>query len=285
MKDPEDIIFLVSDLHGKTRRYEKLFSLIREERPRAVFLGGDLLPHGLHRSFREDFTGDFLARNMKELKKNMGTDFPPVFLILGNDDPRSEEKVFIELEELGLWKYLHQRKAQFGEYTVYGYSHVPPTPFLYKDWERFDVSRYVDPGCVSPLDGIRTEFSEQDIEFLTIADDIRSLTAEQDLKNAIFLFHSPPYKTYLDRAALDGKKVDHVPLDVHVGSIAIKRFIEERQPYMTFHGHIHESSRLTGQWMQKLGRTMAFSAAWDGEELALVRIPLGDPVQARRELV
>jgi len=40
------------------------------------------------------------------------------------------------------------------------------------------------------------------------------------------VLHSPPYDTGLDRAALDGRSVDHAPLDVHVGSIAIRRFIE-----------------------------------------------------------
>ncbi len=39
--------FFVSDLHGRRARYEALFAAIAAERPAAVFLGGDLLPHGL----------------------------------------------------------------------------------------------------------------------------------------------------------------------------------------------------------------------------------------------
>jgi len=35
-----------------------------------------------------------------------------------------------------------------------------------------------------------------------------------------------------------------------VGSIAVRRFIEERQPLLTLHGHIHESARLTGDWRE-----------------------------------
>ncbi|HUU04736.1 MAG TPA: hypothetical protein VMZ49_02545, partial [Patescibacteria group bacterium] len=81
----------------------------------------------------------------------------------------------------------------------------------------------------------------------------------------------------LDRAALDGRQVDSVPLDVHVGSIAIRRFIETRQPLVTLHGYVHESARLTGSWQEKIGRTFCFSAAHDGPELAVVflipRIP------------
>jgi Icc-related predicted phosphoesterase len=97
------------------------------------------------------------------------------------------------------------------------------------------------------------------------------LLGEQDLASAILLFHTPPYQTALDRAALDGRMIDSVPLDVNVGSIAVRRLIEHRQPLASLHGHIHESARLTGSWREKIGATWAFSAAHDGPELALIR--------------
>jgi uncharacterized protein len=70
-----------------------------------------------------------------------------------------------------------------------------------------------------------------------------------------------------------------------VGSIAVRRFIETRQPFITLHGHIHESPRLTGSWKDLIGRTHAFSAAHDGRELALVRFELEKPEEATRELI
>jgi Icc-related predicted phosphoesterase len=79
--------------------------------------------------------------------------------------------------------------------------------------------------------------------------------------------------------------VDHAPLDVHVGSIAIRRFIEARQPLLTLHGHDHESARLTGAWKERIGRTVCLSAAHDGPELALVRFDLARPADATRELL
>ena len=79
--------------------------------------------------------------------------------------------------------------------------------------------------------------------------------------------------------------MDHVPLDVHVGSIAIRRFIEARQPRLTLHGHVHESARLTGSWQDRIGRTVCLSAAHDGPELALVRFDLDRPEEATRELL
>jgi uncharacterized protein len=277
--------FFVSDLHGHYDRYEKLFREIRENPPEILFFGGDLLPHGMHRRFEDDFTEDFLYRHFFELKEELKQDYPKVYLILGNDDPRSEEEAFIQLGSGGIWHYLHDRVDQHRGYTFYGYANVPPTPFRFKDWERYDVSRYVDPGCFPPEEGIRTVEPTVDLEWATIKDELNTLAGDPLPERSVFLFHSPPYKTNLDRAALDGMMVDHVPMDVHVGSIAIMRFIEERQPWVTMHGHIHESSRITGYWQQQFGRTHAFSAAWHGPELALVEFDLDDPSTAVRRLI
>ena len=111
------------------------------------------------------------------------------------------------------------------------------------------------------------------------------MLADVDPGTSVWLLHTPPYQTDLDRAGLDGKTIDHVPLDVHVGSVAVRQLIEERQPLLTLHGHVHESARLTGSWRQQLGRSHAFSAAHDGPELALVRFDLDHLEAATRELL
>jgi Icc-related predicted phosphoesterase len=250
-----------------------------------------LLPSGLayghaDRSLPRDFVNDYLALHFAELKAQLGQDYPTVFLIMGNDDPRSEEPGLVEGEARGLWKYIHNKSHVLDDYRVYGYAYVPPTPFMLKDWERYDVSRYVDPGCVHPKEGsLSVAVREYDLEWCTIKQDLEQLVDTDDLEQAIFLFHSPPYKTALDRAALDGKKIDSCPLDVHVGSIAIERFIKSRQPLLTLHGHIHESTRLTGEWREYMGRTHAFNAAHDGTELCVVRFELENLDEATRELI
>ena len=277
-----------SDLHGQRDRYEKLFAAIAAEAPAAVFLGGDLLPSWF-RSRQEDAPGfgvGFLAPRFGELRSALGTRYPRVFLILGNDDCRSEEPGILEGSAAGLWEYVHGRRAAFEGFSVCGYNCVPPTPFRLKDWERYDISRYVDPGCVSPEEGSHTTpVLEHELRFATIEKDLELLLHDQPMERAILLLHSPPHDTALDRAALDGKEVDHTPLDVHVGSIAIRRIIEARQPLLTLHGHIHESARLTGSWSQRIGRTLCLSAAHDGPELALVRFDAADPAGAARQLI
>jgi Icc-related predicted phosphoesterase len=123
------------------------------------------------------------------------------------------------------------------------------------------------------------------LRYGSISEDLAALTGDDALGRALMLFHSPPYQTTLDRAALDGKRVDHVPLDVHVGSVAIRRFIERRQPRITMHGHIHESASITGSWKERIGATWCYSAAHRGGELALVRFDPDNPGDAVRELL
>ena len=283
--------FFVSDLHGRIDRYRRLFERIAAERPAAIFLGGDLLPMPWDQEWTsqvqgDDFIDDFLAPRFAALRADLGPDRFRVFVILGNDDPRARETAVRDAEQRGVWEYIHSRRVDFHGIPVYGYACVPPTPFLLKDWERYDVSRFVDHGCVSPEEGRRSvPVAEHEIRQATIQEDLVHLTGKDDLEHALFLFHSPPYQTKLDRAALDGRLVDHVPMDVHVGSVAIRRFIENRQPRACLHGHVHESARLTGDWRDHIGRTLLFTAAHDGPELALVRFDAALPEQASRELL
>jgi len=285
------LCFFVSDLHGRIERYAKLLAAVTAERPSAVFLGGDLLPSGFGLAAsgepdHQDFVNGYLAPAFEGVRTGLGRDYPAVFAILGNDDPRVEEAAMVDVGAGGLWRYVHGQRVEWVDYSVYGYACVPPTPFRLKDWERYDVSRYVDPGCVSPEEGWRTmPACPSEVRYGTIAEDLRALTTDRPLERAILLFHGAPYKTPLDRAALDGRSIDCVPLDVHVGSIAIRRFIESRHPLVTLHGHIHESARLTGTWRTVIGRTHAFSAAHDGPELALVRFDPEDLTAATRELI
>ena len=283
--------FFVSDLHGRLDRYEKLFAAISSRRPAAVFLGGDLFPHfGYSRVASGDgppeFVEGFLAPHFEALRSALGEGYPSVFMILGNDDGRLEEDSVRAAGRRGLWEYLHGRKSHWLDWTLFGYSFIPPTPFSNKDWERYDVSRFVDPGCVSPEEGWRSvPVPESEAKFATIQEDLAKLAGEAEMDRAIFLFHSPPYRTKLDRAALDGKSVDHAPIDVNIGSIAVRRFIESRQPLITMHGHVHESAGITGSWRDRIGRTDLFSAAHRGPELALVLFDPADPEGATRELI
>jgi len=282
--------FFVSDLHGKMSRYEALLKLIKKEKPDFVFIGGDLLPHrriqpGLSQNHEIDFVKDFLIPKFDKLKEKMDCTYPDIFLIPGNDDHKILFDSVSEGEKKDLWRNLHNHCVVIGKYRLYGYACVPPTPFRIKDWDRFDVSKKIEIGCIAPTDGYHSLPPDHDPENDTIQNDLQVLTNNDTMEFSVFLFHSPPFNTMLDQAGMDIVDPDLPSATLNVGSKAIRNFIDEKQPYITMHGHIHESSRIAGEWKQKLGRTWSFTAAYDGPELAVVKFELNDPLSVTRRLI
>lgn len=84
---------------------------------------------------------------------------------------------------------------------------------------------------------------------------IEKLVSEvNDVKNAIFNFHAPPYGSTLDEAPeLDENLRPKYGGQVlkPVGSYAVKEAIEKYQPLLGLHGHIHE-----GRGTINIGRTL-----------------------------
>ena len=250
-----------SDLHGRPDRYEKLFQEIESQRPAGVFLGGDLLP-GLLAAFgtgeeEGDFVGDLLVAGFERLRERLGDDYPRVFLILGNDDLRSVEAVLKDVEARGLWSYAHGRRLELRGFDVYGYSFVPPTPFLLKDWERYDVSRYVDPGCVSPEEGRRS-----------VAGRPRRGEAGDDPEGPRASCRRPRSVAGgvpVPHAARTGRSSTGPPWTARwwttcpsTSTWAASRCggsSRRASRCLTLHGHVHESARLTGSWQDRIGRT------------------------------
>ena len=84
------------------------------------------------------------------------------------------------------------------------------------------------------------EFSEQDLaSFLALG--FAGISAAQDF---ILVSHAPPVQTGTDRL-LNGQ---------HVGSRAVRTFIEEKQPALCLTGHIHES-----RGEDRIGRTLVLN--------------------------
>jgi len=279
------LFLFVSDLHGQPDRYAALEAEICASEAGAVLLGGDLLPHFASVD-PEEYVEVELAGLFLRLRGRLGSRYPDVVLVLGNDDTRLAEAAVVRVEqEQGLWRYAHRRRVEAAGWPVLGYGCVPPTPFRLKDFERYDVSRYLDPGCIAPEDGFLTvEVPRHELRFGTIMADLEELVGEEDLRGCLLLSHCPPYRTHLDQADLAGQKVDDVPLDVHIGSLALRRLVEARQPRIGLHGHVHEAARLTGTWRDAVGDTTLLGAAHEGPELAVVLFDPEDLGSARRVL-
>lgn len=241
--------FFTSDLHGQSDLYEQVVALAVERRPRAVILGGDLAPHATgndgvrrQRLFLEGFLVEF-ARRLREAAADA-----ELLLMMGNDDWAANHDV-LERFDGALWRVLHARVLAVEGVPVAGLSWVPITPFAIKDWERWEDGDDEAParlqGWVSGEGGVREFRFDAARRAPTIAGALAELAGLAPAAATLFVLHSPPRDT----------RCDVIGSRHHVGSRAIRRFVEERQPPLVLSGHIHESARVSGAWRDALGRT------------------------------
>lgn len=85
----------------------------------------------------------------------------------------------------------------------------------------------------------------------------------EDPGRAILNVHVPPFESSLDTAFEVGEDLHYVmkggrPHEISTGSSAVRQIIEETQPLLSLHGHIHESKGVT-----KIGRTVAINPGSD----------------------
>jgi Icc-related predicted phosphoesterase len=74
---------------------------------------------------------------------------------------------------------------------------------------------------------------------------------EDVYRKMIWMCHGPPIDTCLD-CAKSGE---------HVGSLALKSLIAEKQPLLTLHGHIHETvDKSQGKYREEIGKTISCSS-------------------------
>jgi len=79
----------------------------------------------------------------------------------------------------------------------------------------------------------------------------------KDPKNAVFNIHVPPYKSGLDEAPELDKDLRPVLAGnsmIPVGSKALRKAIEDNQPLLGLHGHIHE-----GRGTTRIGKTLCIN--------------------------
>ena len=244
-----------SDLHGNREAYDQLFALKAD----AVVLGGDLLPYPLKSggdliTMQRKFVTEYLAEKVASR---------PCYWIPGNDD---WEAVISGMEGKGT--PIHGRVAPFLDgYSIAGYACVPVTPFGMKDFDRIDVE-----GWAPPVEPRRCLFSgPAGVETVplravqgrgTIEADLQKLASLSDPERTIYVVHSPPFATTLDRL-LGGI--------TPIGSRALRTFIDRRQPPLTLHGHVHESPGV-----ERLGRTVSVNPGDSVTRLRAIRVDLKD---------
>lgn len=274
-------LLYATDLHGNMAHYRELLSTAARRDADFLVIGGDLFPG------RGTLTGilkaqkNFLAEHLRPLFERFREKNPEktIYLMMGNDDFSANMGWLEEMAHEGLLKLLHLRAHSLSNSLfIAGYSCVPPTPFLIKDWERLDAERSSVPDrsyqvCTSSeAGGIEvTDAREWFLSHNTIEEELETLAQMSNPAHTIYVTHAPPYATKLD-VLYSGR---------HIGSRSVRKFIEQHGPPLTLHGHIHESYRMTEKIRDRVGDTLCINPGQGEEVLHAVTIDLiGN--QARR---
>ena len=157
----------------------------------------------------------------------------PIYWMLGNDDP---PELAALLDDAPWGTHCEGRDVLVGGHEMISWGYANTTP-----WHTY--REMTD-------DELRSVFE-------------RMAGGLDDAEHAIFNLHPPPYETGLDEApVLDENLTVQTSAGQArmspVGSRAVREILEQVQPLLGLHGHIHESAGF-----KKLGRTVAINPGSD----------------------
>lgn len=114
-----------------------------------------------------------------------------------------------------------------------------------------DVNIYGVGGCSRSPFNTPQEYTEEEL-----SDFLKNFKTNSDQWN-ILVSHSPPYNT----------KVDRTFMGLHVGSKAVRKFIEIRKPDVVLCGHIHEA-----RGVDKVNETIVINPGPFPDHIAFITI-------------
>jgi Icc-related predicted phosphoesterase len=243
-------LLYVTDIHGIEWKHNEIFQIASSLKPDVVINGGDMLTFKgdlLHQDkFITNFLDEYFSRfeSMKIYYLGM----------LGNDDLKIFDDLFQEIcDKYSYVVNIAQNEFQIEDYEFIGMNWIPDLPFGLKDRARkdskdFNFPKQVGKQYLSTPNGMNKidDWISYVNDLPTIEDELRNLVKPSNMSNTIYIFHSPPANLDLD-VTYTGLKV---------GSKAEYNFLEENEPKLSFHGHIHESPDVSGKWFTELGKTL-----------------------------
>jgi uncharacterized protein len=279
-------IFFVADLHGSERCFRKFVNAGKVYETQVLLIGGDisgktitpLWPEnggwtGLYLGSRRSVqSGDELTRFEEDLRAMGSIPFrttPKEWEELSQDRPRADALFKkLALEVLSKWIDLAASRLRgTGIRTLIGLGNddFDEMEGILGDSDGVELTdgrilRLDDlhEMLTLPFSNVTPWHTNRELTEKEIAERIRSDVGKlEHPERAIFNTHVPPSGTPLDlapRLTADLTKVmgpGGEPELVHVGSTAVRAAIEQFQPLLGLHGHIHESKGFS-----QLGRTL-----------------------------
>ena len=285
-------IFYAGDVHGSRVCWKKFINAAAHYPADALVMGGDLTGKALVPIVREG-DGSYRARvigeervarsaeELDQMQQAISTNgmYP---LIVDQDEARSlagdsarRDRAFEQamLDELRLWVELADERLAGTETLAYV---IPGNDDPWSVDEVLASGTHVD-ACdeavrmVGPHEMVSLGYSNRtpwktprELDEDEIYTRLKRLVDQLEAPGrAIFNIHVPPWESSLDTAFEVDEELRYVtkggrPHEVPCGSHAVRQIIEEVQPLLSLHGHIHESKGVTS-----IGRTVAINPGSD----------------------
>jgi len=285
-----------------------------------VFIGGDIAPKAQHKTKRNQYYKAMEAEQREWLTTKWPEEIRPLsengiacYVILGNGDVASNYDIHLQHEENKLYTNVNCKRVPLTEeFDLVGYPYVPFSYSSMKDFEKRDMVRcpkkwerefrersvhgqhdHYDRSMKLMTNFTKEDFSEKQCgwgtvdyqkDLSSIQDDLQSPVFTENAKKTVYLTHSPPYDTF----------ADIVPRKYHVGSVAIAAFIHDYHPYLTLHGHIHETVDMSGKFIDKVSDSIVIASGNDplynnteyaiGSSVILIEFDLYNPLKTSRRI-
>ena len=243
----------ITDIHGDVNKYEKILEIAIKEKIKYIIDGGDMLPKKINRLEGQPiYLKKFLKKYFDKLKKHNIT----YLGMLGNDDIFPMDKMFNDLcKKYDNIHNIASNKIELENYEFIGMNFILDHPFGCKDRvvmeDNFIFQNQLSTPFFYSEKGDRIEVPNW-FEYATnklpkMKDILNQLPLPVNNQKSVYIMHMPPADLKLGQLLYQ---------DLDIGSKDISNFIEEKQPLLTMHGHIHESpDTKTGKWINLIKNT------------------------------
>lgn len=285
-------IFYAGDVHGSRVCWKKFINAAAHYPADALVMGGDLTGKALvpivregDGSYRARVIGEWrvarTAEELDQLQQAISTSGMYALIVDQeearglHEDSAKRDRAFEKalLDELRLWIEFADERLSGTEaraYVIPGNDDPWSIDEVLASGTRVDACdetvRMVGPHeMVSFGYSNRTPWKtprelDEDEIYLRLKRLVDQLEAPE---RAIFNIHVPPWESSLDTAYEVGEDLRYVtkggrPHEIATGSPAVRQIIEETQPLLSLHGHIHESKGVT-----RIGHTVAINPGSD----------------------
>ncbi|MGC9157041.1 MAG: metallophosphoesterase family protein [Candidatus Micrarchaeia archaeon] len=265
--------FFVSDLHGSSTVFNKVINAAEFYRIGTIVVGGDLTGKVLvpivesASGYALEFQGELIRirknerQKLEALEKEIRATGAYYSIMDENEynevlkNPRLMDAKFVEAMKSSIDDFFQKAEERLGELGAKMY--VIPGNDDYNEVAEYVAKKAGE--CVVPFDNKVVEVqgysllgygysnptpwrTPREKEEKEIYSDLKKLVEKVDGEKAIYVIHAPPYKTEIDKAPKLGSDMRQSAYEFqHVGSVSVRRIIEEVPPSLGLHGHVHES--------------------------------------------